>query len=212
MRLTVVILLVVCTAAICVGAVVSGPRAPDGTEVQCDLPVDLHRRNSVSQGQGCCVWTSIHHAAVWQNVPAYQEAPAWIQQHRIPGGAYPRAVERYLPQMARERGYDTTPAFLNYEGNDLELLRLACRTGRMPAVTYTFSPSGRYGGQRIAHMVNLVHADDRWFAVLDNNYVGENQLEWMTPEEFRKTWTGFGTGWAVILLAPPPPPPPRNIE
>jgi hypothetical protein len=204
---SVVYLLVACGA---IGASVGGNKAPDGTEIHCDLPGDLHRRNTTSRGQGCCVWTSIHHAAVWQNVPAYQEAPKWIQSKGIPGGAYPGAVQEHLPQMAKERGQADAPSFLNYEGSDLELLKLACRTGRMPGVTYSFSPTGRYGGSRIAHMVSLVHADDKWFAVLDNNYPGANQIEWLTPQEFRKTWTGMGGGWAVILLAPPPPPPPVN--
>jgi hypothetical protein len=90
------------------------PKAPavpvHSPEVQCDLPVELHRRNTTSRGQGCCVWTSIHHAALWQNVPAYQEAPKWIQEHGIPGGAYPGAVEKYLPEMARQRGEAEAPA------------------------------------------------------------------------------------------------------
>jgi hypothetical protein len=175
------------------------------------LPADLHRRNTTSQGQGCCVWTSIHHSALWQNVPAYEEAPKWIQQKGIPGGAYPGAVQKHLPEMARERGLAEAPAFLNYEGTDLELLKLACKSGRLPAVTYSYSPTGRYNGARIAHMVSLLHADDRWFAVLDNNYPGANQIEWLTPEEFKRTWTGMsGAGWSVILLNPPPPPPPKN--
>ena len=200
------ILLLIFTLA----ATVGGQVAPDGTEAQIDFPVAMQRRNTTSMGEGCCVWTSIHHAAIWQNVPAYQEAPEWIRQHRIPGGAYPEAVAKYLPEMARERGARTTPQFLNYEGDDLDILKLACRTGRMPCVTYTFSPTGRYGGRRIAHMVNLIHADDHWFAVLDNNYIGENQIEWLTPDEFKRSFTGLGHGWAVILLAPPPPPVPRN--
>jgi len=118
-------------AAVVLGATLGGSTAADGTEAYCDLPVELHRRNTTSRGQGCCVWTSIHHAATWQNVPAYQEAPKWIQEHRIPGGAYPGAVERYLPEMARQRGASQVPAFLNYEGSDLELLKLACLTERI---------------------------------------------------------------------------------
>ncbi len=210
LRNVLVLLAILVAVAAGLAATIDGNRAPDGTEIQCDLPPELHRRNTTSRGQGCCVWTSIHHAATWQNVTAYQDAPRWIQEHRIPGGAYPGAVARYLPQMAQERGVSPVPAFLNYEGNDIELLKLACRTGRMPAVTYTYSPSGRYGGGRIAHMVNLVHAGERWFAVLDNNFPGAGQIEWMSPEEFRRSWTGFGQGWAVILLAPPPPPVPKN--
>lgn len=42
-------------AAVGLGATVGGNRAPDGTEVQCDLPVDLHRRNTTSRVQGCSV-------------------------------------------------------------------------------------------------------------------------------------------------------------
>ena len=113
------------------GGAVSGPRGPDGTTVQCDLPGELQRRNTTSRGQGCCVWTSIHHAALWQNVPAFVEAPKWVQSRNLPGGAYPGAVQQHLPAMAKERGA-ATPAFLNYEGSDLDMLRLACRTGRMP--------------------------------------------------------------------------------
>lgn len=71
------------------------------------------------------------------------------------------------------------------EGSDLERLKLACRTGRMPGVTYAFSPTGRYGGARIAHMVNLVHADDQWFAVLDNNYPGADQPRGNIPPSGR---------------------------
>ncbi|MGE3803919.1 MAG: hypothetical protein AB7K24_04500 [Gemmataceae bacterium] len=203
------------------GASVGGNRAPDGTEINCDLPGDLHRRNTTSRGQGCCVWTSIHHAALFQNVPGYQEAPKWIQQHGIPGGAWSGSVQKYLPQMAKERGYMEPPAFLNYEGNDLEILKLACRTGRMPGITYSFSPTGRYGGSRIAHMTNLVGAavgkgpDGRgWWVVLDNNFPGslgkEDTYEWMSEAEFRRTFSAGGQGWAVVLLTPPPPPVPKN--
>src|SRR5262245_24684880 len=38
-----------------VGALVAGPRHPDGTEVQCDLPGELHVRNrGGSDGKGLC--------------------------------------------------------------------------------------------------------------------------------------------------------------
>jgi hypothetical protein len=37
------LLLLVCGA---IGASVGGNKAPDGTEVHCDLPGDLHRRNT----------------------------------------------------------------------------------------------------------------------------------------------------------------------
>ena len=72
------------------------------------------------------------------------------------------------------------------------------------------TPIGRYGGQRIAHMVSLVHASERWFAVLDNNYPGETAYEWLSPDEFRRVWDEGNGTWAMVLLTPPPPGPPKN--
>jgi hypothetical protein len=110
-------------------------------------------------------------------------------------------MKKYAPHVSYLQ--DTT-------GN-LDLLRLAIRTGRMPCVTYDGTlDSVHYHNQRIAHMVCLVHLDDKWAVVLDNNFIGENQLDWMSVEDFRKMWLGNQGGWCVILLAPAPPPVPHN--
>ncbi len=187
------------------GARVGGARDPDGTEIRCDLPEALQLKNcGGSDGAGLCVFTSISHSARWQNVDLLAGFRDWMR--RYPGGGYPEKVDRMIANIAREKG-QPPPAYVQVEGTDLEVLKLACRTGRMPAVTYSFSPTGRYGGRRISHMVSLVHADDRHFVILDNNYPGESNYEWLTPEEFRKT---YAPGWAVVLLHPAPPPPPRN--
>jgi hypothetical protein len=115
-----------------------------------------------------------------------------------------------VAQIAAKKGAPV-PDYLQSEGMDLELLKAACQAGRMPGVTYSFSPSGRYNGQRIAHMVNLVYADDKWFVVLDNNYpcteAKPNMYEWLTPAEFKRV---YAPGWCVILLDSAPPPPPHN--
>lgn len=187
-------------------AFVGGPVGKDGTEIACDLPAEFHRKNTASKGLGLCVFTSIHHAAIWQNVPALQEFPKWLIAKNIPGGGYPGKVEKLIPQICADRGIPE-PLWMQVEGLDLEILKLASRTGRMSSVTYSRSPTGRYGGKGISHMVSLVHADDKNFVVLDNNYIGADAYEWLTPEEFKKV---YAPGWAVILLDPPPPPPPRN--
>jgi hypothetical protein len=192
-----------------ISASVGGPRHADGTEIACDLPGELHRANTSSKGLGLCVFTSIHHSAVWQNVPALQEFPKYLIDKNIPGGGYPSKVTDLIPKASAAKGLPP-PDYLQVESNDLEILKAACRGGRMPGVTYSFSPTGRYNRQRISHMVNIVHADDKWFVVLDNNYTGSDAYEWMTPQEFLRTYSGGQTGWAVILLAPPPPPPPFN--
>ena len=194
------LLLALALAAPAIAATVGGPVAPDGTEVQCDLPEQYHIRNrGGSDGAGLCVFASIEHAAIWQDVPEIQGIFEWMWRH--PGGGWPEKVTRVINQMCKERGV-APPAYLQVEGNDLEILKLACKTGRMPGVTYCFSPAGRYRG-RIAHMVSLVHADDERFGILDNNYPGS--IEWMTPDEFRRVYA-CSTGWAVILLDSGPPP------
>lgn len=190
-------------------AQVGGRIAPDGkTQIDCDLPGNLHLKNiGGSDGAGLCVFTSITHSARWQNVPLLENFRDWMKQ--FPGGGYPQKVDEMIAKIAKEKGI-AAPAYIQVEGDDLEILKLACKTGRMPGVTYSFSPTGRYGGQQIAHMVSLPHADNQFFAVLDNNYPGDTAYEWLTPEEFKKTYAPGGRGWAVILLNPSPPMPPKN--
>jgi hypothetical protein len=114
-----------------------------------------------------------------------------------------------IEKIAQEKGAPR-PNYIQIEGGDLEILKAACKSGRMPGVTYNYSPTGRYNRQHIAHMVSLVHADDRHFVVLDNNFPGDSAYEWMSPQEFQKVWGGSRGGWAVILLDPAPPLPPHN--
>lgn len=199
------------------GATVGGKLAPDGkTEINCDLPGNLHMKNTggmgprgPGSGAGLCVFTSIEHSSHWQNVDALKGFQQWMT-HK-PGGGHPQKVDQMIEAFCKERGL-AKPDYLQVEGKDLEILKLACKTGRMPAVTYGVSPSGRYSGKTIAHMVSLPHADDQFFCVLDNNYIEprEGAYEWMTPQEFLKAYTSGGGGWAVILLDPGPPPVPRN--
>lgn len=192
-----------------IGAKVGGTLAPDGkTEIQLDLPGHLHTKNvGGSDGAGLCVFTSIQHAAQWQHVPVLSDFQSWMRKY--PGGGYPEKVDQKIKQICAERKVPVPP-YLQVEGKDLEILKLACKTGRMPSVTYSYSPTGRYGGARIAHMVTLSHADDAFFVVLDNNYPGVSAYEWMSPQEFLKTYAAGGQGWSVILLTCGPPPFPRN--
>lgn len=191
---------------------VNGSVSNDGTHAQCDFPIELHRRNTESKGLGLCVFTSIHHSAIWQNVPALQEFPKWVRDKGIAGGSDPKKTEQLIKQICKDRGMPV-PDYVQVEGKDIDILVMACSTGRMPAITYGLSPTGRYNGQRIDHMVSLAHADGKQFAVIDNNYPGN--FEWMNESEFKKAYTtntfqSNGNGWSVILLAPRPPAPPKN--
>jgi hypothetical protein len=194
------------------GAKVGGTIAPDGrTEIQCDLPASQQLHNvGGSDGSGLCVFTSIGHSARWQHIKVLEDFRDWMRKY--PGGGFPSKVSAKIKQICAERGVPE-PSYLQVEGKDIEILKRACRSGRMPGVTYSFSPSGRYNGQRIAHMTNLVHLDDKYGCILDNNFIctpeHPNNYEWLSIEEFTRSYTAGGSGWAVILLAPSPPPPPR---
>lgn len=189
-------------------AKVGGNVGPDGTEILCDLPGSQHLQNKGgSDGAGLCVFTSVDHAARWQNVPALVGFRDYMT--RYPGGGWPEKLAKYITKICKERGVPE-PKYVQIENSrDLEILRLASKTGRFISITYERSPTGRYSGQRIAHMVNVSHADPKWIVVLDNNYPGPERYEWMSPDEFLRVCNPGGF-WAVILLDPAPPPPPRN--
>jgi hypothetical protein len=193
------------------GAVVGGKEAPNGTEIQIDLPGKEHRKNISSQGQGCCTQTSMHHSAVYQNVPVLMEFHEWVKKKGLPGGSYPSEMKKRIAMIAKDRGLPE-PNYIQVEGGRelLDVLKAACASGRMPGVTYSRSPTKRYGGGQISHMVSLVHLDDTHAAILDNNYPGDSQYEWMSVDEFVATFTGGRAGWAVILLDSGPPPLPWN--
>lgn len=181
--------------------------APDGTEPQIELPKQFHLRNrGGTDGAGLCVWCSLQHAAIMQDVRMLHTIFEW--HWKYPGGGWPDRVDKDIAVICKQQGV-SVPDYVQYQGRDVNLIKLALKTGRMPCVTYAYSPTGRYGGKKIAHMVNLVHLDDRWCCVLDNNYPG--QPEWFEASKFVEVFTGGrGNGWAVIFLNPGPPPSPRN--
>jgi hypothetical protein len=189
-------------------AQVGGTTSPDGAEeIQIDLPPELHLKNTGGTDKaGLCVWCSGNHAAYWQHVHACEAIFTRMQREK--GGGWPERVDQLLPKFAAELGLPT-PRYIQVQNRDLAILRLATRTGRMPGVTYNFSPTGRYQG-RIAHMVSLVHCTDRWCTILDNNH--PKTYEWMDPATFLKVYTYGGNGWAWIFEDPGPPPPPHNAS
>lgn len=188
------------------GAQVGGTKAPNGADMQMQLPSSHHVRNrGGSDGAGLCVFASLRHTGDWQDNAVF--FGLFEHMFNYPGGGYPSKVDAVVKRYAAQRGLPV-PKYIQIEDADLEILKLACKNGYMPGVTYSFSPTGRYGGSKISHMVTLVHADDNYFAILDNNYPGS--YEWMTPEEFKRTYAYGGQGWSVILLEKSPPPAPRN--
>lgn len=184
-----------------------GNISPDGkAEVQADLPAAQRQHNIASSGLGCCVFRSLDHAARLQNEPALVHFPEWMVEQHIPGGGYPEKVDELIPRIAKDRSLPV-PEYVQSTDKDANLLELALRTGRAPCVTFS-GHDGVHYSHSIAHMVNLVYLDGTWACILDNNFVGENELVWMSRGEFLDRWSG----WSVILLAPRWPAAPRNAR
>ena len=196
-----------------VGASIGGKTSPSGKEVDVDLPDAMQVANvGGSDGSGLCVFTSAMHAARWQRVEALEEFQSWMRKY--PGGGWPDKLAQKIKQISVEKGLPE-PKFMQAEGSAAELLPIveaALKSGRMPCVTYSFSPSGRYGGRKIAHMVNCVYLDDKHACILDNNYPGSPKYEWITRDEFGRSLTGGRSGWVCVLLDPGPPPLVWNIN
>jgi hypothetical protein len=184
-----------------------GPVSPDGkAAVQVDLPVDQRTKNVGGRnGAGLCVFTSIGHAARWQNEDRLVNFQRDMRKEL--GGGWPEKVDQMIAKYGKGADY------LQYQGNDPAVLIAALKGGRMPSVTYN-GHDPNYGNRSVAHMVNLVAytgdtASD-WVCVLDNNFIAADKLVWMRPAEFKQRWCGQGGGWAVVLLANAPPPIPVN--
>lgn len=202
-RLLCLLLVLVLPLGLAAAITEGGPVGPGGTEVICDLPASsgLRAKNVGGRdGAGLCVFTSIMHAARYQGEPRLWNFQQQMRQE--PGGGWPEKVDQMIAK------YGPGTMYLQYEGRDPSLLEAALRTGRMPSVTY----DGRdvhYRG-RIAHMVNLVYLDSEKACILDNNFVGDNELVWLSREEFLSRWHSGSNGWAVVLLARAPAPVPHN--
>jgi len=177
-----------------------GAKSPDGTvEVAIDLPVGERIKNigSKKDGAGMCVFSSCEMSMRWANLEEWRGWRDWCAAN-YPGGGYPEKVDKLIKAYADAKKIPIPP-YLQFKGKDLAPIKSALAVGRMPAVTYNAN-----------HMVNCVALEDKWACVLDNNYVGEEELKWMSPADFDKTYNAGGGGWCVIFLAPGPPPPPWN--
>lgn len=184
------------------GRPVEGGLTHEGVEISCDLPASEKKRNVGGRdGAGLCVFTSIEYAARWQNEERLKDFQE--KMRREPGGGYPQKVDAMIAK------YSPGVQYIQDTSGNLEILRAAIKSGRMPGVTYGGSDP-HYSGY-VAHMVSLVHLDNEWAVISDNNFPQDNQHVWMSVAEFERRWkAGGGGGWSVILLSPGPPPIPWN--
>ena len=148
-----------------------------------NLPVALRQANwRGDEGEGSCVHASMISLFRWQG--RYATADHW---RRIYGDG--EWAEGLAAKMEREG-----VRFAYTVGrSDVGFLEWACRTRRGCGVTVL-------GGR---HMVCLVHFDEKWAGILDNN--DPRQITWVPRRTFLAEWFNSNS-WAVTPVYAPAPP------
>lgn len=170
----------------------------EGTIANAPIPPEMHVRNEGgSDGAGLCVISSILVAGRYQSIPAarlQKQAELWRIAKSRPGGYSPEKLRRLVEEIAPEERW------ASYVGTDSTVLDRLSAQGY--ALCVTMNTGSLYGYRPIHHMVNLLHIDERWAIVVDNNDPGVYYI--MPAPEFRRRWIDGGTGWAWVWTDLPP--------
>jgi len=145
-----------------------------------NLPLSLRQSNWIEHGYGSCVWASLISLLRWQD---RDDLAATIDKNY--GGG------EYLPGIGKK--LNAINVDYAVARGDQGFLEWACNTRRGAAVSI------RYGG----HMVALVHINDSYVCLLDNNNTA--MYVWIPRDEFMENWRQSG-GWAFTPVYSPVPP------
>ena len=150
-----------------------------------NVPAALRQSNwRGPQGQGSCVHATMISLFRWQ----YRLNTADYWRRTYGDGEYPEDLAAKFDQEGIRYAYVTN--------GDVRFLEWACRTRRGCGITVM-------GG---AHMVALVHLDNKWAAILDNNNV--ERFIWVPRETLIAEWKA-SYGWAVTPIYTPAAPLPQ---
>lgn len=152
-----------------------------------NIPPGLRQRNWLgSQREGSCVHATVIMLMRWQG--RNQLAEFW--RKNMGNGEWPENLAAKFERHGVRFAYTSRQ-------NDVKFLEWACRTRRGAGVTVQ-------GGR---HMVLLVHLDDKWAGILDNNNPGI--IQWIPRERFLAEWKA-SYSWGVTIIYTPPPPMPKR--
>lgn len=152
-----------------------------------NLPLSLRQSNWEENRQGSCCWATMISLLRWQGRPA---TASWIKRN-YGGGEWP-------DQMARKLDAANIRYVYTVKGN-VDFLEWATQSGRGCGITVS-------GG---THMVALVHLDNKWAAVLDNNNV--KKYIWIPRETLLAEWEA-SYGWSITPVYGACPPLPNKNE
>lgn len=134
------------------------------------------------KGEGSCVHASMVMLFRWQG--QHELADKWRETYG--DGEWDTNLARKFDAEGVRYAYTS-------QQKDVKFLQWACQTRRGCGVTVM-------GG---AHMVCLVHLDDKWAGILDNNYI--DKIKWVPREQFLTEWMN-SSSWAVTPVYTPPAP------
>lgn len=151
-----------------------------------NIPYALRQENwGGYEGGGSCVHVSMVSLLRWQH--QYALADWWYKTYNS---------GEYASRMAM-RMTAAGISFAETRSGEVEFLDWALKTRRGACVVVR-------GG---SHMVNLVHFDKHYAAILDNNET--DHYIWYRRDDFIRYWKDSG-GWAFTTLYSPAPPIPRR--
>jgi hypothetical protein len=131
-----------------------------------------------TQREGSCVWASTISLLRWQGRTKTAE---WVRKN-LGNGSWPENFAQQADKAGIRYAMTTS--------GDVKFLEWACKTRRGAGVTVM-------GG---AHMVDLVHLDDKYACLLDNN--SPNKFIWVDRNSFLAEWRA-SYGWALTPVYAP---------
>lgn len=150
-----------------------------------NIPMALRQRNWIgSQREGSCVHATMISLMRWQG--RIHLANKWKRTYA--NGEWPDGLASKFDREGVRYAYT--------DKGDVNFLEWASRTRRGCGITVM-------GG---AHMVALVHLDDKWACLLDNNFI--SKYKWVPREAMIAEWKA-SHGWAVTPVYTPAAPKPQ---
>jgi len=158
-----------------------------------NLPPELREENWLGPGgEGSCVHATMVMLLRWQQ----QERLADHWRATYADGEYADRTWNRQHNLADRLDRENVRYAYTIQG-DVAFLEWAIRTRRGCGVTVL-------GGR---HMVALVHLDDQWAGLLDNN--APEKIIWVRRGKFIAEWKN-SNGWAVSPVYTPAPPMPEK--
>lgn len=169
-----------------------------GVKASVPIPPEYHIPNegSAVDGLGLCVGSSLLINGAYQGVPGMElgkNSEWWRYLKARPGGSYPSKLEADVRKLYPDEKW------VSWEGRVTDLIAEYTRKGY--PVAATMNTGLQYKWQGIHHMVSVVHLDDKYACIVDNNDPG--YYHWMSADDYKRRFVDGQTGWLFVWLRDP---------